>query len=234
MTKTQRFLWTDDILVTAGYDHTIRFWEALSGICSRTIQHPESQVNRLCITPDKRYLAAAGRHVVRLYDIKSSNPSPITVFEGHTNNITAVAFHVDTKWMVTSSEDMTVKIWDTRSASVQREYKHSDPVNDVVIHPNQGEIVTVDRGGNVRVYDLGSDKCTHQLIPAEGVSLSSVSVANDGSLLAAGNNHVSRNVIVVRKALTSSRVTSTSGACSRRTTKHIFSHAVYSRHTKST
>lgn len=30
------------ILVTAGYDHTIRFWEALSGICSRTIQHPDS------------------------------------------------------------------------------------------------------------------------------------------------------------------------------------------------
>lgn len=180
---------TDWILCTAGYDHTIRFWEALSGICSRTIQHPESQVNRLCITPDKKYLAAAGRHVVRLYDIKSSNPSPIMVFEGHNNNITAVAFHVDTKWMVTSSEDSTVKVWDTRTGVVQRNYQHSHPVNDVVIHPNQGEIVSADRGGNVRVYDLGSDKCTHQLIPAEDVSVSSVSVANDGSLLAAGNNH---------------------------------------------
>lgn len=178
------------VLVTAGYDHTIRFWEALSGICSRTIQHPESQVNRLCITPDKKYLAAAGRHVVRLYDIKSSNPSPIMVFEGHSNNITAVAFHVDTKWMVTSSEDTTVKVWDTRTGIIQRNYAHSHPVNDVVIHPNQGEIVTADRGGNVRIYDLGSDKCTHQLIPAEDVSVSSVSVANDGSLLAAGNNHV--------------------------------------------
>lgn len=30
------------ILVTAGYDNTIRFWEALSGICSRTIKHPDS------------------------------------------------------------------------------------------------------------------------------------------------------------------------------------------------
>jgi methylphosphotriester-DNA--protein-cysteine methyltransferase len=33
------------ILVTAGYDNTIRFWEALSGICSRTIQHPNSVSN---------------------------------------------------------------------------------------------------------------------------------------------------------------------------------------------
>ena len=30
------------ILATAGYDHTIRFWEALSGICYRTVQYPDS------------------------------------------------------------------------------------------------------------------------------------------------------------------------------------------------
>jgi len=167
-----------------------RFWEALSGICSRTIQHPESQVNRLCITPDKKYLAAAGRHMVRLYDIKSSNPNPIMQFEGHTNNITGVAFHCEGKWMVTSSEDMTVRVWDTRSGQVQRNYQHTHPVNDVVIHPNQGELVSCDRGGNIRIWDLGESRCTHQLIPAEDVSMASVSVASDGSLLAAGNNVV--------------------------------------------
>lgn len=30
------------ILATAGYDHTIRFWEAPSGICYRTVQYPDS------------------------------------------------------------------------------------------------------------------------------------------------------------------------------------------------
>jgi target of rapamycin complex subunit LST8 len=147
-------------------------------------------VNRLCITPDKKFLAAAGRHVVRLYDIKSSNPNPIMTFEGHTNNITGVAFHCEGKWMVTSSEDSTVKVWDTRSGTIQRNYLHTHPVNDVVIHPNQGELVSADRGGNIRVWDLGESKCTHQLIPEEDVSVSSVSVATDGSLLAAGNNKV--------------------------------------------
>lgn len=177
------------LIVTAGYDHTIRFWEALSGMCSRTIQHPESQVNRLSITPDKKFLAAAGRHAVRLYDIKSNNPQPVMVFDQHSNNVTGVAFHVESKWMVTSSEDGTVKVWDIRSGHVQRNYPHGHAVNDVVIHPNQGEIISADRGGNVRVFDLGSDRCTHQLIPAEDVSVSSVSVASDGSLLVAGNNN---------------------------------------------
>ncbi|KPI43761.1 WD repeat-containing protein wat1 [Cyphellophora attinorum] len=165
-----------------------RFWEALSGICSRTIQHPESQVNRLCITPDKKFLAAAGRHHVRLYDIKSSNPNVIMNFEGHTNNITGVAFHCEGKWMVTSSEDCTVRVWDTRSGQIQRSYTHDHPVNDVVIHPNQGELVSADRGGVIMIWDLGDNKCTHQLIPEDDVSISSVSIASDGSLLAAGNN----------------------------------------------
>uniref|UniRef100_A0A093VFH8 Target of rapamycin complex subunit LST8 n=1 Tax=Talaromyces marneffei PM1 TaxID=1077442 RepID=A0A093VFH8_TALMA len=175
------------ILCTAGYDHTIRFWEALSGICSRTLQHPDSQVNRLCITPDKRYLAAAGHTNVKLFDIKSSNPNPVMTFEGHTNNITGVAFHCEGKWMVTSSEDGTVKVWDTRSGSLQRNYVHKAPVNDVVIHPNQGELISGDRAGTVRVWDLGESVCTHQLIPEDDVAVSSVSVASDGSLLCAGN-----------------------------------------------
>jgi WD40 repeat protein len=87
-------------------DHlALRFWEALSGICSRTIPHPDSQVNRLCISPDKRFLAAAGHHTVKLYDIRSTNPAAVLTFEGHTGNITGVAFHCEGKWMVTSSED---------------------------------------------------------------------------------------------------------------------------------
>jgi target of rapamycin complex subunit LST8 len=94
--------------------------------------------------------------------------------------------------MVTSSEDCTVKVWDTRSGTQQRNYTHSHPVNDVVIHPNQGELVSADRGGNIRVWDLGENRCTHQLIPEEDVAASSVSVASDGSLLAAGNNNVRR------------------------------------------
>ena len=71
------------LLVSAGYDHTIRFWEALTGVCLRTIQHPDSQVNRLEITNDKKLLAAAGHQNIRLYDIKTSNSNPVASFEGH-------------------------------------------------------------------------------------------------------------------------------------------------------
>ncbi|RUS24852.1 WD repeat-containing protein wat1 [Jimgerdemannia flammicorona] len=176
------------ILVTAGYDHTIRFWEALSGICSRTIQHPDSQVNRLCISPDKRYLAAAGNHHVRLYDINSTNPNPITSFGDHTGNVTAVGFHSDGRWMVTGSEDGQLKIWDTRGPAISRNFDHSAPINDVAIHPNQGELISCDQNGSIKVWDLSANECTHEWVPEEDVPIRSVTVASDGSMLVAANN----------------------------------------------
>lgn len=93
--------------------------------------------------------------------------------------------------MVTSSEDGTVKIWETRTGTIQRSYNHNSPVNDVVIHPNQGEIISCDRSGFVRVWDLAENSCAHHLTPEEDVSVSSVTVGSDGTLLCAANNAVS-------------------------------------------
>lgn len=178
------------ILVSSGYDHTIKFWEALSGICSRTIQNNDAQVNRMAITPDKRFLAAACARSIRLYDIRSNTPTPTMVFEEHTSNVTAAAIQADGKWLASASEDGTVKVWDMHSGHVQRNYRHGCAVNDVVIHPNQGELISCDDDGNVRIWDLSEDKCTHQLVPndKDPVPMRSVSVASDGSLLVAGDN----------------------------------------------
>lgn len=87
------------VLATAGYDHTIRFWEATSGICYRTLQYADSQVNKLEITADKTQIAAAGNPQIRIFDVNSQDTQPINTFEGHTGNVTAVGFQKDSKWM---------------------------------------------------------------------------------------------------------------------------------------
>ena len=44
------------ILATGGYDHTIKFWAAHTGVCTRTLQHPDSQVSQTwCKTLDSGF-----------------------------------------------------------------------------------------------------------------------------------------------------------------------------------
>jgi WD40 repeat protein len=93
------------VLATAGYDHTIRFWEATSGICYRTLQYADSQVNKLEITAEKQYVAAAGNSQVRLFEVNSNDPQPVMSYDGHAGNVTAVGFQKDSKWMYTGARD---------------------------------------------------------------------------------------------------------------------------------
>lgn len=119
---------------------------------------------------------------------KRSTFKKITSYDGHTGNVTAIAYQSAGRWIVTSSEDGTIKIWDVRAPGVQRDYDLKTPVTDVIIHPNQGEIISSDQSGVVRIWDLGENACTHELVPEEDVPVKSVSMAGDGGILTAANN----------------------------------------------
>ena len=175
------------LLATSGYDHTIRFWEAASGNNHKTLQHPDSQVNSLEISPDKRCIAAGGNPSLRVYDIESGS-SAVTSYDGHTNNITAVGFQRDGKWMFTGSEDGSIKIWDLRAPGCQREFESGCAINTVELMPSQGEVVSGDRQGSIRCWDLGQNSCSNELGPDGTKPIRSLSVARDGSMLAAAND----------------------------------------------
>jgi G protein beta subunit-like protein len=80
------------------------------------------------------------------------------------------------------------RVIDGSARGPQRNYAHRSPVNDVVIHPNQGELISCDQNGSIKIWDLGGNACTHELVPEEDVPMRSLSIASDGSLLVAGNN----------------------------------------------
>ena len=85
---------------------------------------------------------------------------------------------------------------------------HLHTVNDVCVHPNQGELISCDQAGRIKQWDLSENICTHELVcilgaprvistnlkayqtPAGDVPIRSVTLASDGSCLVAGNNKV--------------------------------------------
>ncbi|KOB71970.1 putative G protein beta subunit-like protein [Operophtera brumata] len=110
-------------LVTGGYDHTIKLWQAHSGVCLRTMQHPDS---------------------VR--------PS------GVSSNIRC-----------------------------QKIFQVPAPVNAVMLHPDQSQIMVGDQSGIIHIWDLKTDQ-NEQLIPEAEASIQDIAIDPTGKMMAAVNN----------------------------------------------
>jgi target of rapamycin complex subunit LST8 len=128
------------ILATAGYDHCIKFWDVNTGMTTTQINYPDSHINKLAITADRRYIGVAAHMIVKVYEI-SMNPNvpPLSEvsFEGHQGNITALGFQKDNKWFYTASEDGTLKVFDFKTSGYMRNFDNNGVmVNCACLHPN--------------------------------------------------------------------------------------------------
>jgi len=177
------------ILATAGYDHTIKFWAAHTGVCTRTHQHLDSQVNCMDITPDGTMLVAGGYQHIRMYDLTSGNLNAVVNYEGITKNVMAVGCQEEGKWMFSGGEDCSARIWDlkTRCLSCQRVFQTNAPVNTVCLHPNQQELIVGDHSGVIHRWNLKNDQ-SEQLIPEPDVSIQHIDIDPLGQYMAVVNS----------------------------------------------
>jgi WD40 repeat protein len=70
-----------------------------------------------------------------------------------------------------------VQIWDLRAPGCQRDYECTAPVNTVVLHPNQAELISGDQNGNIRVWDLSANACSKELVPDGEIGIKSISIS---------------------------------------------------------
>jgi len=79
-------------------------------------------------------------------------------------------------------------VWDLRAPGCQRDYECAAPVNSVVLHPNQAELISADQNGNIRVWDLTANACSRELVPDGEIGIKTLTISSDASLVVAGNN----------------------------------------------
>jgi WD40 repeat protein len=123
----------------------------------------------------------------------SDEPAPITLLEkkikGHRDWIRSVAVSPDGKWVVSGSNDKTIKLWDLEAGTCQGTFEgHQKKIHSVAISPD-GTLTasTGFTGKTMRIWDLKSGACL-QVIKDEEDPFRPISVAfsPDGSLLVAG------------------------------------------------
>ena len=149
------------VLASGGYDFTIRLWQVSNGACAKVCQHPESHVNALAITPDRRTIASAGYQGIRLYDVVGTGQTPTNRFDRLPKNVTCVGFNKSGQWMYSGGEDGFARIFDLRirpgtASGGQCCLNVERPVMSMALHPTRPEIFVGVQTGSIHSMDLRS------------------------------------------------------------------------------
>lgn len=97
------------ILASGSVDKTIKIWQLSTGILLHTLSGNSHWVNTVAISPDGRLLASGIGRTIEIWDLDSKQliRTPFV----NTTDITAVFFSADSKNLIASSRDTSIKIW---------------------------------------------------------------------------------------------------------------------------
>ncbi|CAK9156928.1 unnamed protein product [Ilex paraguariensis] len=125
------------ILATASCDHTIRFWEAKSGRCYRTIQYPESvpevdtAVRFLTVIWDGSLVVAANNHgTCYVWRLLGGTPTmtnfePLHKLQADDGYILKCLLSPEYygAYLITASSDTTARLWSMSTGEDIRVYE---------------------------------------------------------------------------------------------------------------
>ena len=75
----------------------------------------KKQVTEIAFSPNGSRLAAGGDQRIWIYDLDSG--AQLAMLAGHTGRIRALAFASDNRTLASTSEDSTLRLWDTDTSN---------------------------------------------------------------------------------------------------------------------
>ncbi|KAG8724599.1 hypothetical protein FRC09_016742 [Ceratobasidium sp. 395] len=109
--------------------------------------------------------------------------------ECHHQEVSALAYSPDGAYIVSGSDDCTLRIWDVRTGGVvgQPLEGHTASISSVSFSPNGARIVSGSRDKTIRIWDVST--CTMLGAPLKGhaSTVKSVSYSPDGAYIASGS-----------------------------------------------
>jgi WD40 repeat protein len=140
------------LLVTGGYDRSIRLWRTDSHNLARTWRTSAEGITALDIAPGGRTIAsAAADGTVRLWTTSSSRVQ--RTLKAHEGRVTALAFAPDNGMLATAGEDGVVKLWNLRSGRSARTLRgHTGPVRAVSFSSDGLRVISAGQDGTIRIW----------------------------------------------------------------------------------
>ncbi len=141
-----------EIVATGGEDGFVRTWNS-SGELQRELGDSHDGGVTALATHDGRLASADRRGTVRIYDLGSGELTS-RPFAADDNTIWDLAFSLDGKLLATASADEVVTIWDVATLDPVGSLTPHDSEVTAVVFVDEVTVASLDRKGNVRMWDV--------------------------------------------------------------------------------
>lgn len=122
------------------------------------------------------YLTTSGNPAIIQYNIQGNE---IRRFEGHTNDVNALAVTLDRKYLISASADKTVRIWNLQTGDLEHTFTdHTWEIKGLMVDPYSKYIVSCGIDGLVNVYSIEEKKLLHSYTSKNGMCMD-VSISPD-------------------------------------------------------
>ena len=158
-------------IIAASGDKTITIWDTQTGEELRKYEQFEN-VDSVTFSPDGNRIVSISNslfgHTVQIWDAYTGQG--LKELKGHTKVINSAVFSPNGKYIVSASDDGTVRIWDSRTGEQIGDVLkgHTAKVEYATFSPNGRQIVSASEDKTIRIWDAhpGVETKIHEGSPA--------------------------------------------------------------------
>ncbi|MCZ8244394.1 MAG: DnaJ domain-containing protein [Microcystis sp. LE19-131.1A] len=182
------------IIASAGEDQTIKLWQRETGKLIYSFVGVNEPLQTLAISPNGKSIIAGGldgrisQWQLDTKQYKSSFFARVNAPDSHDGVILQLAFAANEKFIVSASNDKTLRIWGYYTGELKRTLiGHEDAVNTCAISPDSQIIASGSDDKTIKLWRF-DHSYAYQTFIGDRAAVNSLAFSNDGQYLISGGS----------------------------------------------
>ncbi len=182
------------IIASAGEDQTIKLWQRETGKLIYSFVGVNEPIQTLAISPNGKSIIAGGldgrisQWQLDTKQYKSSFFARVNAPDSHDGVILQLAFAANERFIVSASNDKTLRIWGYQTGELKRTLiGHEEAVNTCAISPDSQIIASGSDDKTIKLWRF-DHSYAYQTFSGDRAAVNSLAFSNDGQYLVSGGS----------------------------------------------